>query len=285
MKFVSYNIQYGIGQDGRFDPERIARAVEGADVIALQEVTRGFVRNDYIDLVETFSSLFPAYFSSFGAASDVLVDHATVEGRLRERRFQFGNMVLSRFPLLAARNLLLPRARTFDKLNLQRGALEAVIDAPGGAVRVYSVHLDHVSPDERIAQIAYLKARANGFVAEGGALTGAIEFAVPDPALPADYLLMGDFNMEPEGPEYIAMVGQDDAFYGRVARADRPIDAAAHLKTLTADGYSWISPDGAVRKHLDYCFVSGGLVSRLKTAFVDNETTASDHYPVWVELA
>lgn len=285
MKFVSYNIQYGIGQDGRFDPERIARAVEGADVIALQEVTRGFVRNGHADLVEIVSSLFPTYFSSFGAASDVLVDHAMVEGRLRERRFQFGNMVLSRYPLVAARNLLLPRARTFDKLNLQRGALEAVIDAPGGAVRVYSVHLDHVSPDERMAQIAYLKARANGFVDEGGALTGAIEFAVPDPALPADYLLMGDFNMEPEGPEYLSMVGRDDAFYGRVARADRPIDAAAHLKARPADGYSWISPDGAVRKHLDYCFVSGGLVSRLKTAFVDNETTASDHYPVWVELA
>jgi endonuclease/exonuclease/phosphatase family metal-dependent hydrolase len=40
-----------------------------------------------------------------------------------------------------------------------------------------------------------------------------------------------------------------------------------------------------VRKHLDYCFISGGLVSRLKAAFVDNETIASDHYPVWVELA
>ncbi|UJW75337.1 endonuclease/exonuclease/phosphatase family protein [Rhizobium sp. SL42] len=285
MKFVSYNIQYGIGQDGRFDPERIARAVDGADVIALQEVTRGFIRNGHADLVETFSSLFPAYFSAFGAASDVLVDHAMVEGRLRARRFQFGNMVLSRFPVVAVRNLLLPRARTFDKLNLQRGALEAVIDAPGGAVRVYSVHLDHVSPDERMAQIRFLKARANGFVDEGGALTGASEFAVPDPALPADYLLMGDFNMEPEGPEYIAMVGQDDAFYGRVARADRPIDAEAHLKKRPADGYSWISPDGAVRKHLDYCFVSGGLVSRLKAAFVDNETMASDHYPVWVELA
>jgi endonuclease/exonuclease/phosphatase family metal-dependent hydrolase len=117
-------------------------------------------------------------------------------------------MVLSRYPIAAVRNLLLPRSRTFDKLNLQRGALEAVIDAPGGALRVYSVHLDHVSPNERIAQIAYLKARANGFLDEGGALTGAIEFAVPDPALPVDYLLMGDFNMEPEGLEYVEMVAQ-----------------------------------------------------------------------------
>ena len=40
MKFVSYNIQYGLGRGGRYDLDRTARAVEGADVIALQEVER-----------------------------------------------------------------------------------------------------------------------------------------------------------------------------------------------------------------------------------------------------
>ena len=38
MMFVTYNIQYGLGRDGRYDLERTARVVEGADVIALQEV-------------------------------------------------------------------------------------------------------------------------------------------------------------------------------------------------------------------------------------------------------
>ncbi|MGO8586948.1 endonuclease, partial [Rhizobium ruizarguesonis] len=42
MNFASYNIQYGFGLDGRYDLTRIARSLEGADVIALQEVTRGF---------------------------------------------------------------------------------------------------------------------------------------------------------------------------------------------------------------------------------------------------
>ena len=195
MKFVSYNIQYGIGQDGCFDPARIAESMRDADVIALQEVTRGYSRNDYADLVEIMSALFPDYFAAFGPACDVLVDHQIVDGRLRERRFQFGNMVLSRYPIRASRNLLLPRKRTFDKLNLQRGALETVIDAPGGALRVYSVHLDHVSPDERLAQIDFLKDRACHYVDEGGPLTGAIEFAISDLPVPADFLIMGDFNM------------------------------------------------------------------------------------------
>ncbi|PYB74224.1 endonuclease/exonuclease/phosphatase family protein [Rhizobium wuzhouense] len=285
MKFVSYNIQYGFGQDGRFDPDRIADSIRDADVIALQEVTRGYSRNDYADLVETFSALFPTHFVAFGPACDVLVDHAIVDGRLRERRFEFGNMVLSRYPIRTSRNLLLPRNRTFNKLNLQRGALETVIDTPGGALRVYSVHLDHVSPDERLAQIAFLKDRACRYLDEGGALTGAVEFAVADPPLPQDFLIMGDFNMEPEGAEYIAMAGRNDAYYGRAPRAGFPTDAQAHLKSRPADGYTWISEDGARRMHLDYCFVSGGLASRLKACRVDTSARGSDHFPVWVELA
>jgi endonuclease/exonuclease/phosphatase family metal-dependent hydrolase len=38
MKIVSYNIHYAIGKDDRYDLERIATAVAGADIIALQEV-------------------------------------------------------------------------------------------------------------------------------------------------------------------------------------------------------------------------------------------------------
>lgn len=283
MKFVSYNIQYGFGKDGRFDPDRIAASLRGADVIALQEVTRGYARNDYADLVESFSAAFPDYFCAFGAGCDVLVDHQAVEGRLKERRFQFGNMVLSRFPIRASRNLLLPRRRTYDRLNLQRSALEVVIDAPGGALRVYSVHLDHVSPDERIAQIDFLKERVFGYPFEGGALTGAIEFAVADPPLPEDFLVMGDFNMEPESPEYLTMAGRNDAYYGRAARTGFAIDAEAQIGR-PADGYSWISEDGSRRMHLDYCFLSGGLASRLKAARVDLTAVGSDHFPVWVEL-
>jgi endonuclease/exonuclease/phosphatase family metal-dependent hydrolase len=284
VKFVSYNIQYGIGQDGCFDPERIAASLRGADVIALQEVTRGYERNSYADLAETFSALFPDFFCCFGPACDVLVDYAMVEGRMRERRFQFGNMVLSRFPIRASRNLLLPRARTFDKLNLQRSALETVIEAPGAPLRVYNVHLDHVSPDERMAQIAFIKARACGFLEEGGALTGASEFAVVDPPSPVDFLIMGDFNMEPERPEYIAMTGHSDVYYGRTPRVGFPTDAQAHLNSRAMDSYSWVNEDGSRRMHLDYCFVSGGLASRLKGAWVDTQATGSDHLPVWTEL-
>ena len=49
MKLVTYNIQYAKGRDGRFDLGRIARAVDGADVIALQEVERHWPRSGMAD--------------------------------------------------------------------------------------------------------------------------------------------------------------------------------------------------------------------------------------------
>ncbi|WP_348644045.1 endonuclease/exonuclease/phosphatase family protein [Rhizobium leguminosarum] len=203
MNFASYNIQYGFGLDGRYDLARIARSLEGADVIALQEVTRGFSRNGFADMVADVAGFFPDYLWVYGPACDMHVEAA--EGRLQPvpgTRFQFGNMVLSRWPIVSTRTLLLPRSRTIGKINPQRGATEAVIAAPGGAIRVYSVHLDHVSADERIRQLEFLNTHINAFVREGGSLTGGGEFDLPEPPLPEDYVIMGDFNMEPESPEY-----------------------------------------------------------------------------------
>lgn len=285
MKFVSYNIQFGIGRDGIFDPRRIAASLEGADVIALQEVTRGHSGNGGVDLAEVFGALFPLHHRVFDPAADTYLDSRIEGGQLIERRYQFGNMVLSRWPILAHRHLLLPRGRTYDVLNLQRGASEAVIVTPGGPFRVYSTHLDHVSPDERIAQIRYLKARALNHVAEGGALTGGVQFGLLDPPLTEDFVMMGDFNMVPESPEYIEMLGPRDLSGGRILRADRPFDALSRAGAFGPDSYSWMDPgDDSKRMHLDYCFLNAGLACRLKSAHVDTGAMGSDHFPLWVEI-
>lgn len=286
MIFVSYNIQYGFGLDGRYDLERIARSLEGADVIALQEVTRGFSRNGYADMPAAIAALFPDHFWVYGPACDMHSE--ALEGQVfppRGTRFQFGNMVLSRWPILSTRTLLLPRSRTVDKINLQRGATEAVIAAPAGAMRVYSVHLDHVSADERIAQLHYLTERINAFVQEGASLSGAGEFGLPEPPLPEDYVIMGDFNMEPESPEYCAFAGSVDRFYGRTARIGTPIDAFAAVRAYLPESYSWMDPeDHGKRMHLDYCFVSCGLKDQLKSVDIDTDSLGSDHFPLRVEI-
>jgi endonuclease/exonuclease/phosphatase family metal-dependent hydrolase len=286
MKFVSYNVQYGIGMDGSFDPERIADTIRSADVIALQEITRGSPNNGSVDLVGRFADLLPDHFHVFGAPCDILLDTETVNGRRVERRFQFGNMILSRYPILSTRHFLLPRSRSFDKLNLQRGALEAVIDAPSGAIRAYSVHLDHVSPDERIEQIRYLKERVLNFAAEGGSLTAAAGDGFPVLPLPEDFVVMGDFNMVPGSDEYIAAVGRPDRYYGRSLRANQFVDALDHVGALSEESYSWAEPpgEGTVRMHLDYGFINAGLAPRLRSASVDNTVLGSDHFPVWLDI-
>ncbi|MDE1992252.1 MAG: endonuclease/exonuclease/phosphatase family protein [Rhizobiaceae bacterium] len=281
MRLVSYNIQYGFGLDGRYDLERIVANLEGADIIALQEVTRGFLHNGGVDMVAAIEALLPDYHSVYGIGLDLLPEGAGP----RDGRFQFGNMMLSRWPILSTRTLPLPRSRTLSDLNLQRVATEAMIDAPGGAIRAYSVHLDHVSPNERIRQIECLRTYATDFARDGGSLTGAAQIDYPDLPLPEDFVLMGDFNMVPESPEYCALVGLKDALYGRSPRCARPSDALDAVGWHGPDRYSWMDPvDRSKRMHLDYCFISGSLSGRLRSAHVDVDAEGSDHFPVWVEI-
>jgi endonuclease/exonuclease/phosphatase family metal-dependent hydrolase len=248
-------------------------------------VTRNFHRNGDADLVAAFNDLLPDYFTVFGAACDVDAGSEVIDGRAVSRRFQFGNMILSRYPLLATRTLLLPRSRTFDRLNLQRAATEALIDTPVGLVRVYSVHLDHRDPHERIDQIHELKARVTRYGLEGGAVTGAVEFGFADPPSTDDFVIMGDFNMMPETPEYNAMCGVRDPFYGRSLRSTNPCDALAHFGKTGPQSYSWVDPPHPeTRQLLDYCFLSPGLAQRFADGWIDTSATGSDHMPLWIEL-
>lgn len=285
MKFASFNVQYGIGLDGDYNAARIADAVRDADVIAMQEVTRNFGRNGDADLPEVFAGLLPDFHHAFGAGMVTDAGSAKVDGRMRMRFCEFGNMILSRHPILAVRNILLPRRRTYDRLNLQRSALECLIDAPGGAIRVYSVHLDHRNPAERISQIAFLKERLAQYGVEGGAVTGGGEFGFSELPHTDDYVVMGDFNMMPEQPEYLAMAGPRDLYYGRTANAASPLDALDRLGKRSEGDFTWEEPGKPeVRQYLDYCFVSGSLAGRLRDGWVDASCVASDHKPVWVEV-
>jgi endonuclease/exonuclease/phosphatase family metal-dependent hydrolase len=148
MKCVSYNIQYGVGLDGRYDIGRITDAVRGADVIALQEVSRNNPKNQGHDMVEEIRAALPGYFSVYGPNFESDVGSHMKDGRAVTIMFQFGNMVLSKSPIRLSRNLLMPRIRSFGHTNFQRGALEALIDTPLGPVRFYSTHLDHRSPED-----------------------------------------------------------------------------------------------------------------------------------------
>ena len=61
MKLVTYNTRFGLGKDYSQNLHRIADAVRGADVIALQEVRRNWPP-DYADQPMELGELLPDYY-------------------------------------------------------------------------------------------------------------------------------------------------------------------------------------------------------------------------------
>jgi len=201
VKFVSYNIQYSKGRDGRHDLARIADAVRGADVVALQEVTRNMPGVPDADQPAALSGLLGDYFWIYGPPVDVDSGGRDADGRPANRRTQFGNMILSRYPILSSRLLLLPRYRSYDMPNVQCGALEGVVGLASGPLRVYSVHLNSRNGAERILQIDDLLPRLFDHHREGGALTGPAWLGgLAEVPMPEDCVVMGDCNLTPDSP-------------------------------------------------------------------------------------
>lgn len=265
---VTYNIQYGMGMDGRYDIGRIAGEVEAADVICFQEVAQGLPINGGADVAADLAAALPSSFRVFHFPADADMGSEIRDGMLTERRFRFGNAVFSRFPILASRGHLLPRTARSTRLNLQRGALEALIATPLGAIRFYSVHLDHVDAAERLAQTEALREIALSYEQTGGVVTGAAEMGFPESPAAPHFLLMGDFNFEPGSPEYAAMT------------------ATPVINATVADAaLSYTDPRGLeASKRLDYCFADADLAARIGSPRVAVEATGSDHRPVWITI-
>ena len=287
MKVVSYNIQYGIGLDGKYDVGRIADAVRGADVIALQEVTRNNPRNGDRDMVAEIGEALPEYFAAYGSNFEVNIGGRVENGRAVSTNFQLGNMVLSKTPIHLSRNLLLPRSRSLETMNFQRGALEALIETPLGFIRFYSTHLDHRSPVERQNQIRFLRQRLLNYTLEGGGLSGIPEIGLPDLPYPEAFIVMGDFNMLPGSPEYVELAGRPDHEFGMPLTADLAVDVAQRLGV--GDLITWVDPerpaDTTRYKCIDYVFTSASLAKSLQRLWSDRQAVGSDHLPLWVELA
>ena len=173
MKLLSYNIHYGQGKDDRYDLARIAAEIQDADIIALQEVERFWQRSGVVDQVTEIARLLPDFHWVYGANLDLDASYASAGGRPVQRRRQFGNMLLSRLPIISTRNHLLPKFGAVNLHTMQRGALEAVIDLPAiGPVRIYSTHLCHLTADTRLPQVDHLLELHRSAPGEGGAWSG-----------------------------------------------------------------------------------------------------------------
>jgi len=293
LRFLSYNIQYGVGLDGRYDLPRVVEVMRGADVIALQEVARYWPRlGDDDDQVAMITELLPDYHWVYGPGFDVDADKRDEAGRPIHRRRQFGTMILSRLPIVWSRLLLLPHRRTITPFNMQGQALEGMIRTSWGPVRVLSLHLSHIGAEERLEQLQFLLARHRNTPFDGGAWCGYDDDddswtgmeAAPDNPIAA--IWMGDFNATPDSAEYQLMVGRSP-YYAMPLHADGFVDstiAGGHGRD-TFISHEGPDDDGSIRRRrLDYCFVTAELAPRVTKMQVDEAEGASDHKPVWTEI-
>ncbi len=285
MKLITWNAQWCRGVDGKVDPARIvqhALAVADFDVLCLQEIANNFPdprlagsrgENQFAEL----STRLPGYAAVPGAIIDVPDE--------KGGRRHFGNMILSRHPVGQVFRHLLPYPVDPGLNGMPRIALEAVVSAPFGEVRVITTHVEYYGKKKRTAQVEALRAiYAEG---SGHARLGTIVDTEGGPfhtrPRPAATIITGDFNFEPDDPLHARMLEPFDddtpplADAWEVAHPGEPHPATFKI-------YEKEAPDEP-EQHCDFIFVSADLASRVRTIRVDQKTQASDHQPVYLELA
>jgi endonuclease/exonuclease/phosphatase family metal-dependent hydrolase len=210
VRVMSYNLHFGFDVSGWSDLEGVARAIEasGAEVVGLQEVSRGWYLNGATDMLAWLQRRLRMPYARFAGASDAI----------------WGNAVLSRHPIVAGEVVRLPR----EGVPLRRSALRVELDLGGGRrLRVVVTHLHHVEgPDGarvRLAQLPRVLALAAGRPAT---------------------VLMGDFNAEPGSAEVALLraAGLADAFAAAGGGPADELTWPADRPNRRID-YIWLSAD------------------------------------------
>ncbi len=281
MRLITWNVQWCRGVDGRVDPARIvdhARRLGDFDVLCLQEIASNFPMlggSAGEDQFGMLAALLPGFTRVDGVAVDI------PDGRGGRRLF--GNMILSRLPVLRVIRHALPWPVEDGVKSMPRVLIEASVEAKSGPLRILTTHFEFHSVRQRAAQVEAVRAAhaeacasARGDISRTGD-AGTYAFL----ARPEEAILTADFNMRPADPllaRLAAPFGDGapafrDAWRIAHAGADHPHTAGVH------DHVQWPEPHAC-----DFIYVTDTLAARVVDCAVDLETAASDHQPVMLTL-
>jgi len=245
VRVVTYNIQHGVGMDGVLDLERVAAVLASVepDIVALNEVDKGIPRSLRVDQARYLAERLGMEYA-FGP-------------NLRYFGGDYGNAVLSRFPIQDSRNVAL-KARGREP----RGLLHVTVDAGGVSLHVLTTHLEVRDPAVRDAQVR-----------EIAGYTGEIDGPV---------ILMGDFNSAagPRDPAGMLFPKMQDAWV--LERLYFGPDANVRDGWPQDGGFTHSSRSPGRR--IDYVFVSGEVRPLGPGSVRTVPSLASDHLPVVAEL-
>lgn len=277
MRLLTWNIQCGKGCDGVTDLARIvsvAREFSDADVYCFQEVSDNFPNLDGgKDQSAELASLLPGYETVFRPAIEA-VDAAG-------RTHRFGNITLSRLPVMQIANHLLPWPGAASVRSMRRQALDVTVQTALGPLRVVNTHLEYHSVSQREAQIGRLldlqeEASAGAMLAR----THREPYAAQ--TLAASSLLCGDFNFDVSDRQHALIAAS--ARPGLNYRDAWSICHPGRPHALTCGLYDHAQwADGPDCR--DFIFATEDLTTRIRRVEVNVETDASDHQPILIELA
>jgi endonuclease/exonuclease/phosphatase family metal-dependent hydrolase len=250
LRVMCWNIRHGLGNDGCVDLQRIARVIResGAQIVALQEVDRGWARSGGADQASDLADALGMH--HVFAANLVLPDAGY--GIPAE----YGTAILSEWPIASSSNAALPARHSSER----RGLLTASITHPErGELVVACTHLhwgSTATPAESIAE------RAEQVAA-------IIETLQP---APAPTLLMGDFNAAPDSPELAALRDPASGF--------RDAWALVH-----GDQPGYTIPIDHPARRIDHIWLGDGVTcSSIRVQVTADTRLASDHFPVVADL-
>ena len=205
VRVMTYNLHNGFDTDGHLGMEALIRVIKsaGPDVLALQEVSRGWIINGSFDMLSWLSVRLNMPYV-YGPTADPL----------------WGNAILSRYPIIDHRGLDLPPR----DLPLLRGFLWARIEVgEDDYLDIITTHFHHIGKDSEI-RVGQSKTILDFW---GGA--GRTVF-------------LGDLNGVPDDPE-IEMLAEEGLFDALDLAAVSPGYTYKSVGPYKRIDYIWLSPD------------------------------------------
>ncbi len=240
VRVMTFNIRHGTDEDNDLDLESVADDIASAkaQVVGLQEVDRHrSARSDFVDQAKWLAHRLHMHFA-FG------LNRVTPPKKGHKKPGLHGLVVLSKFPILAARNHMLTNIKYKYRPTKQRSLLEVVVDVKGTKVSFYNTHLDNQRKEQRVAQMKEILAitRQSG----------------------RPSILVGDLNSQPFS-EVVALAKTQ--FH----------DVLADLGEGDEPTFPYDDPD----RRIDYILTRGPISARWATVI---DTGSSDHMPVLASL-
>jgi endonuclease/exonuclease/phosphatase family metal-dependent hydrolase len=238
FRVMAYNIHWAAGPDGEVNTQRIADFILGqeVDLVAFNEVARFWsLRANGRDIIGEIAQ-------QTGMAFVFSNNNTALTGN-----DQFGNAILSKYPILFRDHRLLPKVGD----NEQRGWLKAIVDVNGKFLSFWATHLDFKADHTERLMCA---TNFNTWLADE---TFPVIFA-------------GDFNDTPDSPVYARMEQKWADIW--------PVAGDGSL------GRTVPCPGPPFNARIDYIWKAKTAQLTPTNAEVGYGIEASDHYPVLTQF-